>query len=361
MVLVSSDRRRGAEVFGESLADGLAAAGWVVDFVSLATAPDGPRVSADPISIVSPDELGKLDRDVVGALRRRVADWVPDIVLANGSSTMQYAVAGLRLMRDRPRLVYVSIGDPMWWIRSRRHQLIRTGILKGVDRVFSVSATTARHLTEHLGVGSDRVRIAPTGVPPRFFDVVRQPRGDALRLVFIGNLSEEKDPMAALAIVAEVSKTTPVEMRFLGGGPLLDELEMAVAAIGLTSSVEVLGSVPDVLPHLAWTDALLLTSHTEGLPAVPLEAGAAGVPTVAYDVGGVVETVIDGETGRVVDAGDHPAAVHTIVAMAGDRVRTAEWGEAARRMVGERFTLAGAIQRYIDLLGDELAERSAGG
>ncbi len=361
MVLVSSDRRRGAEVFGEALAAGLAASGWEVDFVSLATAPDGPRVSAEPISVVSPDELGKLDRDVVGALRSRVAAWSPDIVLANGSSTMQYAVAGLRVMRNRPRLVYVSIGDPLWWIRSRRHQLIRSGILKGVDRVFSVSATTARHLTSELGVSGERLRIAPTGVPPRFFDVTRDPRGDALRIVFVGNLSQEKDPLAALAIVTEVAATTPVEMRFLGGGPLRDDLETAVAATGLGDRIDVLGSVPDVLPHLAWADTLLLTSHTEGLPGVPLEAGAAGVPTVAYDVGGTAETVIDGETGRIVAPGDHPAAVAALIAMAENRERTAAWGDAARRMVSARFTLEGAVQRYIDLLEDELAERSRKG
>ncbi len=358
-IVVSSNRRRGAEVFGEALGVGLRERGWDVELLSLTKSVAGPVVAATALSDATPDALGKLDRAVVSALRRRIKERGDDIVLANGAATMQYAIAALRVMKRRPRLVYSSIGEPMFWIRSARHRVVRTLILKGVDRVFSVSATTAGQLVDHLGVPAAKVRIAPTGVPARFFDVVPESNDGPLRVAFIGNLSIEKDPVAAVDVIERVAAATPVQMRFLGDGPLRERLERQLDARNLTSSVEVLGSVPDVLPHLAWADALLLTSRTEGLPGVPLEAGAAGVPSVVYAVGGSAETVQDGITGRVVPAGDVAGAAAALLELAADPRKRREWGDAARRMVAARFTLEAAVDRYIDLLADELTGHRA--
>jgi glycosyltransferase involved in cell wall biosynthesis len=368
-ILVAGDRRRGAEVFGETLAQGLAAAGWHTDLLALATAAEEPRISARPLSAFTPETLPRLDRDLVGTLRRWAAEHRPDVVLANGSSTMQYAVAALRpgfvspvfgnWARSRPRLVYVSIGDPMYWVRGTGHRLLRTAILKGVDRVLSVSAVTAGTLASELGVPPDKIRIAPTGVPDRFFTIEKdrsgRSDGDPLRVVFIGNLSEEKDPLTAVDVLSRLAAVSPVSARFLGGGPLRATVAAAVTVRGLDGSVEVLGSVPDVAPHLAWADVLLMTSHSEGLPGAPLEAGAAGVPSVVFDVGGSSETVVDGATGRVVAAGDVGAAVAALAALAADRGTLEVWGGAAREMVSDRFGLDRALARYGDLLDDELA------
>lgn len=364
LLLVASNRRRGAEVFGETLAHSLAADGWHVRFASLAAAADGPTVTAVPLSSATPESLPKLDRGVVAAIRREVRANAPDIVLANGSSTMQYAVAAVRPMRNRPRIVYVSIGEPMWWIRSGRHRLVRSLILKGVDRVFSVSATTAGQLLAELGVPPAKVRIAPTGVPERFFAIEpASPRDDAaddpLRVVFIGNLSVEKGPLAALRAVALASREHRMSVRFLGDGPQRSALLRAVDEAGLLHDVEVLGSVADVAPHLAWADVLLQTSQTEGLPGVSLEAGAARVASVVFDVGGSSETVIDGETGIVVPAGDVSAAADALRRLAADRSLVRKLGDGARDHVRAHFTLAAAVRRYGELLRDELvADRS---
>ena len=53
----------------------------------------------------------------------------------------------------------------------------------------------------------------------------------------------------------------------------------------------------DWMPAL---DALVLTSRTEGVPGVLIEAGMSGVPAVTTDVGWVREVVLDGVTGAVV-------------------------------------------------------------
>src|SRR5262249_6012690 len=84
-------------------------------------------------------------------------------------------------------------------------------------------------------------------------------------------------------------------------------------------------------------DVVVLTSRTEGLPAVLVEAGLCGVPVVATDVGFVRDVVVDGHTGVVVPFGDR-AAIDTGIRRAleeGDRM-----GPAARARCEAHFSLA---------------------
>jgi glycosyltransferase involved in cell wall biosynthesis len=360
VVVVSSDRRRGAEVFGEALATGLGERGWEVRLVALSGGDVPPRVDAELVGAVAPEALGKLDRGVVTGLRRRLATWRPDIVLAYGGPSVQYSTVAVRTMRRRPRLVVASIGDPMFWIRSRRHARLRALVLAGADRVFSVAAATATPLVDSLGVDPAKVRIAPTGVPDRFFSVAREPRGEELRIVVVGALSAEKDPVAAVGVVARVAASGPVELRMVGDGPLAAQVAAAVDTAGISDRVTLLGSVADVVPHLAWADVLLQTSRSEGLPGVVLEAAAAGVPSVVYGVGGSAEAVADGVTGAVLSPGDADGAVDALVALGSDRGRLAGMGERAAGRAHDLFRLDVAVDRYHELLTDELAAAAIG-
>jgi glycosyltransferase involved in cell wall biosynthesis len=359
-VVISSDRRRGAEVFGEALAAGLGERGWEARLLALSGGDVPPRVDAELVGAVAPEALGKLDRGVVSGLRRRLATWRPDIVLAYGGPAVQYSTVAVRTLRHRPRLVVASIGDPMYWIRSRRHARLRALVLASADRVFSVAAATATPLVDSLGVDPAKVRIAPTGVPDRFFSVAREPRGEELRIVVVGALSPEKDPLTAVGVVARVAASGPVELRMAGDGPLATAVADAVDAAGIGDRVSLLGSVADVVPHLAWADVLLQTSESEGLPGVVLEAAAAGVPSVVYGVGGCAEAVVDGETGVVLAPGDADGAVDALVALGGDRGRLAEMGERAATHTFDRFRLDVAVDRYHELLSDELDPGGAG-
>jgi len=356
MVLVTSGQRRGAEVFGERLAIGLPDHGWDVDFVALASGPEevAASVSADPLSAMPPGDLRRLDFTVVRALRDRLKRHGSEVLLANGSSTLQYGVAAARTMGRRPAIVYGSIGEPTYWARSLRQRALYQLFLRMVDRVFSVSHQTGRQLVEHFGVSPEKLRVLHTGVPQSFLDVSPLPREDVLHLLFMGSLSAEKDPLAAIEILRQVCETMPARLRMVGRGALADEVQAAAAEAGVGDVVEMVGSVDDVGPHLAWADVLLLTSKTEGLPAAPLEAAAASVPVVAYDVGGVAETLVDGATGRLVPAGDVGAAAKAVVELAEDEKARQAAGQAARSLILSGFTVQDAVRRYDNSLRELL-------
>ncbi|MGA7095973.1 MAG: glycosyltransferase family 4 protein [Acidimicrobiia bacterium] len=341
LILIATNQRRGAEVLADRLREGLRTRGWIVELVALnSVVADGLDVE----SLVS-SERRRLDPALVMALRRRLRVTGADVVLANGGATLRYGA--LTSKRSRPPLVYNSIGEPLYWLRSRSARLLNRMLLRRMNRVFAVSEETRRQLLEIEPALAAVVDVAHTGVPVEFFDVERLPRGSRLRAVFIGSLSGEKNPMLALSAVAAVPD---VELRFVGSGPLDETLMMEVKRRGIEDRVAFVGSIADVRPHLAWADLILQTSTTEGLPGAVMEAAAAGVMAIATDVGGTREVVLADESGILVPSDDERSLIEAMGMAVADRPRVEEMGQRAREHALGNFTWAAALDRYDSLL-----------
>lgn len=357
-IVITSNQRRGAEVFGERLRDGLIALGWRASLVALSAENTGvPTVAATAVADWSRGKLSRLDREVVRALRREIRASRPRIVIADGSATLQYSLAASFGLRGRPAVVYMSIGEPSYWMRGFRRRLVHRLMLSRVDLILAVSRETARQLIDDLGVPPRRVRVAHTGVPRSFLEIASDEAGQEsrseLRLLFLGNLSAEKGPLLAIEAVDRLS--VPARLRVVGSGPMMGEVHRAVERLGIADRVEVIGPVADVRPHLAWADLLVLTSRTEGLPGSVLEAAAAGVPVVAFDVGGTAEAMVEGRTGRLVSPDDLVGMTRAIEDFA-DPERRAVAGLAARELIRRAFTLEHSVRRHHEILLELLGE-----
>lgn len=357
VILVTGTQRRGAEVFGEHMASGLRGLGWHTELISLATNP-GPAVASKPLTTRAPHEIGRFYPKVSWSLSRRWRNSPPDVVLALGGATLRYAVASSLAVLRRPALAYVSIGEPLYWAATRRQQIAYRLLLRATDLVISVSHRTADQLSTQLGVPGARLRVAPTGVPRAIFEIADNGRSETLHILFLGALSYEKDPLRAVDTFERVARETPARLRVVGSGPLESVLRQKLNDAGLEEGVELIGSVTDIRPHLQWADVLLLTSKTEGLPGAVLEAAAAGVPAVAFDVGGVQETILSGLTGALLHPGDVEGAANAVLFFAHNPAERRRWGERAKELVEERFTLEAAVARYHQLLTELLAART---
>ena len=114
----------------------------------------------------------------------------------------------------------------------------------------------------------------------------------------------------------------------------------------------------DELPaHHAMADVFAMPCRTrgagldvEGLGIVYLEASASGVPVVAGRSGGAPETVLDGETGLVVDGWDVGAIAATVGDLLADPDRAARMGEAGRRWVVDNWQWKDQAAKLADLL-----------
>jgi len=124
-------------------------------------------------------------------------------------------------------------------------------------------------------------------------------------LVMVGRLVAHKRAERILPI-AERLRGSGVVIDVVGRGPGSAPLAAGIAARGLTGAVVLHGFLPEAEKQAIVSGALLhlSTSQGEGWGLCVLEAAAAGVPTVAYDVAGLCDSVREGETGWLVRDGE---------------------------------------------------------
>lgn len=351
LLVAASNRRRGAEVYTRQLADGLDERGWSTDPVCLTRVDGAATVELEPLSSLSPESAGRANKTILRALRRHVRVTKPDVIVAMGGSTLRYAVAS-NLPRVAP-LAYFAIGEPRYWLRSSVALAVNRLLLARVDHVIAVSRVTADQLQEISPRLRNRISVAYTGVEGRFYRASADSPDAAgpFRVVVVGSLSPEKDPLLALRSVEDLDR---VELRFVGDGPLRESVEAETQRLGVGDRVSLVGAVEEVLPQLEWADVLLLTSRTEGLPGVVLEAAAAGVPTVGVDVGGVGEAVENGVTGLMTGR-DVDQIRSALTALRDDPDTLRSMGQAARKRALAIFSLDRATGRFSVVLEDVVA------
>jgi len=129
-------------------------------------------------------------------------------------------------------------------------------------------------------------------------------------------------------------------------GPYRSSLHRLAHSFGVSDDVVFTGGVPgEELPaHHAMADVFAMPCRTrgggldvEGLGIVYLEASATGVPVVAGRSGGAPETVVDGETGLIVDGWDVGAIAAAVGDLLADRTRAAAMGAAGRTWAVENW------------------------
>jgi glycosyltransferase involved in cell wall biosynthesis len=171
----------------------------------------------------------------------------------------------------------------------------------------------------------------------------------------VGRIATEKNH--ALLVRALAPLVGPkLQLVIAGDGPLLVQLTELVGALGVASHVHLLGvrrDVPDVLNAL---DAFAMSSDTEGLPLVVLEAMATGLPVVSTAVGGIPTVLEEGQTGFLVAAGDEAALRDRIASLASDPARCRACGERARSAAVTRFSAERMQRDYLELYARVLAK-----
>lgn len=120
--------------------------------------------------------------------------------------------------------------------------------------------------------------------------------GDGLQCAFIGRITQIKRPDRFLDVVEEIKKSgVPLQFLVAGSGDLLDYCENRINKNSLP--VKMLGWQANIEKVLGATDIVILTSDNEGMPLSLIQAGMAGIPVVATNVGSVSEIVLDTKTG----------------------------------------------------------------
>jgi len=172
-----------------------------------------------------------------------------------------------------------------------------------------------------------------------------------LRVLSVGRLEEEKNPLLLAEVIALLQADSPRwRLLICGEGPIEDELRRRLAELGMTDRAELLGYVPHDrgLAEIYRTSHVLLhVSWTEGLPQVLYEAFAARLPIVATAVGGVAAAA--GDAAVLIGPGDAGAAVAAVERICADPDLRSSLIEAGVANVSKR-TLDAEARRVAEFL-----------
>jgi len=130
--------------------------------------------------------------------------------------------------------------------------------------------------------------------------------------------------------------------------PLYEELLGSAAAPEMEGRVLFLGeiSAEELRNWYGVCSVVVLPSYSEGLPRIVLEAQAMKKPVVAYDSGGVRDTLLQNETGFLVKTGDVKALADKISFLLEDEPERLRLGERGREFVSRQFSISALIQRH---------------
>ncbi len=208
-----------------------------------------------------------------------------------------------------------------------------------------------RFVTVHGGVS------APAVVRPRA--AVRAELGllDSDRMVlWAGSLEPWSAPQVLVEAFRRLSRRmSGVQLMIAGEGSRRAALEHDIAEMGLAEHVRFLGDREDVADLMEAADVFALTALRAGQPVALLEAMRSGCPVVATRVGGVPETVVDGETGWIVPPLEPAATADAVLNVLLDRGRARAFSAAARDRWSRGFTGERMVSDIEHLMRAELA------
>jgi glycosyltransferase involved in cell wall biosynthesis len=364
--VLSSFGMGGQERVAFDLAVSQRRAGHEVTALSLAPPPDGPLAAELTDAGIAVERVARPRPGVDLRLIVRLARWLRahrvELVHTHNRMALIYGAPAARLAGAA--VVHTKHGN-----NPKGGTRLVAGNLAGrlVDAFVAVSEETAAFARKRKEIAERKLSVIANGIElSRFFpDPAARARvrgelgiaADAWVVGTVGRIAGEKNQ--AMMVRALAPALGPgAHLVIAGDGPLMPALAAQVGALAAAAAIHLLGVRRDVPQVLCALDAFVLSSDTEGLPLVVLEAMATGLPVVSTRVGGVPNVIDDGVTGLLVPVGDEAALGAAVAGLAADRARCAAMGAAAREAAVTRYSAERMQRDYLALYARVLAGRA---
>jgi sugar transferase (PEP-CTERM/EpsH1 system associated) len=254
-----------------------------------------------------------------------------------------------------------------------KHKVLRRLHSPVVDRYVAVSSDLKRYLTEDVGVPDSKVIQISNGVDTEQFspafarpiELLPVSFGDPCSIIIgtIGRIQRIKDHetlMRAFALLsrANCANADRLRLAIIGNGPLFGELHRLRDELGIAHLTWLPGAVSNVPDVMKALDIFVLPSLGEGISNTILEAMATGIPVVATAVGGNVELVSEGETGRLFQPGDVQSLARFLTEYVADPSLRQRHAHRAREVAVQRFALKIMVEKY-QALYEELCQKES--
>ncbi len=197
--------------------------------------------------------------------------------------------------------------------------------MKNAVHVHCISSALKRSLIENFDVAENKISIIPNGVDlknfsPKKSGELKKRFGADFLIINVSRLTPKNNVEATLRAFKKVVQKTPdkkIKYIIAGTGPLEKKLKGLTAELGLSQYVEFIGWIDhEKLPqYLSSSDLFIRTPVTEGLGNVFLESMACATPVIASNVQGILDIVIDGYNGILVDPFDDVETSKKIISL----------------------------------------------
>lgn len=297
---------------------------------------------------------GDLDPFAILRARSILAEFGPDVVLTNfNKESFHFALAA----GNKGPTVVARHGFPLWKNHALHRWLARR-LLAGVI----INAAAIWDEYRGLGLQPKYVAVVPNGV-----SVVDQKAGElrrrfgvptAARLILAaGRLESQKRFDRLIEIVASLVPERPDLICLIAGeGLLKNDLESRIRACLVENHIRLIGFLPAFASLCGDADLFLLTSEQEGMPNALLEAMAAGVACVSFDVGSVPQIFTGDLRDFCVPRNETDTFTQRVAALLDDRDRRSHAASVMLMRVVSDFSFEASMRRYEEIL--EMRQRS---
>jgi glycosyltransferase involved in cell wall biosynthesis len=260
-----------------------------------------------------------------------------DLLYVNGPRLL--AAAAIAFGRRSPVLFHAHSPIPAGYsTRVARWSLRRSGAM-----VVACSQSVVPD------VSSDKIRVIPNGTTDLGF---RHRTFENMRIGIIGRIAPEKGQDTFVRAARLVAVEFPDARFVICGAPIFgaEKYFEDVRKLAEGLPVSFLGWREDIAEVLREIDLLVIPSKAEGLPRVLLEAFSAGVPVIAFPVGGIPEVICDGETGFLVKESTAEALASRIREVVRNPTALREVASNARRAWEQSYTVEIYRKSVTDLM-----------
>lgn len=295
----------------------------------------------------------------LSAYRRANRDMAPDVLITNNWGSIEWALAGV-FGRGFKRVHYESgFGPDEANATLARRNWLRRIALAGADAVVMPSLTLQQIALEEWQLPASIVRVIRDGIDCAAFRDARPgnlagfDRADGE--VVIGSvaiLRPEKNLSRLVRCFAQLTLGADVRLVIVGDGKERGLLEAAARDAGVADRIVFTGFLGEPEKSYPNFDIFALSSDTEQTPNAVLQAMAAGLPVVAFDVGDLRSMLSPANSSRILEQGDEQGFVDLLARLVSDPDLRENLGAANRDKVFAEYDEVQMFVAYEGLFGE---------
>lgn len=231
------------------------------------------------------------------------------------------------------------------------------GMFQYCKNIISVSNVMTQKLIE-IGADPSKIVRIPYGVDLNKFKCKLEWLSDK-RIYYVGRFTAKKAPdKLILAFQKVLEKHHDAELHMIGDGELFDETVKLISKLGLSEKIVLHGKQSPDYIATELSKARIFMQHSvvaangdsEGTPNTILEASAMGLPIVSTRHAGIMEAVVENQTGFLVDEHDWETMGQKASMLLDDLDLCIKMGKEARRHVETNYNLIGQTRKLEDLI-----------